>query len=152
MSYLPLLFFIVAIGGLIVIFAPSVASAYQTFKNSKEEKEKSDEKQKQREDEGIFVTAGRIILGDKLLDDAIAEEKKRKELEQSQRDTHNYLVQVYGEGPNAIKQNPKYKNKIIVTDSEREKLGIPLSEELTADSYLAYKNAYAKKQSSRRIR
>lgn len=147
MSYLILLLFILAIGGLAIAFAPSVASAYQTFKNSTKEKEKSDTKQKQREDEGIFVTLGRVILGDKTLDDAIDAERKQKEQEQITKDTNNYLIQEFG---NKSKVNPKFQNKIVLTDSEKQKLGIPLDEILTEDSLLKYRQAAAKRDTLKR--
>lgn len=138
---------ILALAGVAIFFAPQIASAITTYSNAPKEKAKADEKQKQREDEGIFVTVGRVILGDKTLDDAIAKENQEKEKKIVEENTSKYLTAVYGPDSEAAKHiNPKYKGKIILTDSERALIGIPLDKEPTQDDLIRLQNLRQKQK------
>lgn len=65
------------LGVILLAFSPQIASAVKNIISSKDpvaEKQqqmKELEKQATREDEGIFVTAGRILFGDKFRDEVV---------------------------------------------------------------------------------
>lgn len=120
------IFLILALIGIFLVFTPQIVNAISTVTKSKKQKEedllKEEANQKRREDEGIFVTLGRIILGNKTLDDAIkAEEeaKKQKKLKKNLESTAKHLEQEFGKD----KVNQELVEKVYgsgpyVTESE----------------------------------
>jgi hypothetical protein len=135
-------FFLLAIAGLIIFFSPQLASGINTLRQSPEQKKKAEDeaalKQKQREDEGIFVTLGRIVLGDATLDQAKAKEQEQKNATA----TAQHLATEFSKDRVA----KEFQGKKVLTDSEKLSQGIPLNAPPESDPLIIAQNQRQKKK------